>query len=94
MNTENANFQGEKRTEKKERQYHPTYQMTVFLIRLSPELSQSAVSAASFLMIFFNSVSTSLLCTYSGSVLTSETENTRFAKSETSVVSTSGFGLV
>lgn len=66
MNTENANFQGEKRTEKKERQYHPTYQMTLFLIRLSPELSHLALPAASSLMIFFNSVSMSLLCTYSG----------------------------
>ena len=59
-------FREKKELRKKERKYHPTYQMTLFLIRLSPELPQSAVAAASFLMIFFNSVSKSLLCIYSG----------------------------
>lgn len=45
-------------------------------------------------MIFFSSVSKSLLCTYSGWMLTSETENTRFAETEVSIVPTAGFGLV
>lgn len=35
--------------------------LTLFLIRQSPELSLSAISAASFLMIFFNSVSSSVV---------------------------------
>lgn len=54
-------FMGKKRAEKKGRKYHQIYQITFFLIQLNAELSPFAASAASFLMIFFNSVSNSVV---------------------------------
>lgn len=62
MNIENSNLGsgGEGELRKNEGKYQQTYQITP-LIRLSPEASPSAASAASFFMTFFNSVGSSLI---------------------------------
>lgn len=63
MNIESTNFQWGERAEEKRRKILPNVPDNTFRISLSPELSSAAVSAAFFLMMFFNSESNSPLCT-------------------------------
>lgn len=80
MNTEMLIFHGEKET--KRGKHHHTHQKTLFLTKLNPELWPPTASSASFLLIFSDSVSTSVVhLLWSGAAF--RNRKTRFAENET-----------